>query len=74
MLEASQFAREAAATAFTGDFEKAVAETSRVLAVRGLVLPSTMATSDSRRIGAATRCGRGVVVQPSGRVSAARTW
>jgi uncharacterized cofD-like protein len=27
----------------TGDFEKAVAETSRVLAVRGLVLPSTMA-------------------------------
>ncbi len=38
-----------AMSAITGNFEEAVRETSRVLAVRGLILPSTLSTRDPAR-------------------------
>ncbi len=54
-----------AMTAITGSFESALAESSRVLAVRGRVIPSTLAAGDAGGRGAGARTRRSASRQPA---------
>jgi len=64
----------AALTEITGDFERAISESSRVLAVRGRVLPSTLddVTLRARLSDGRTACGESRIAASRGHVE--RVW